>query len=240
MPGKYLPSLKKIFLRSPVYLPKYNNTCFTNANIPDSVTVDEDNPYLKLLTSPLRLDRTRKSLLVPRDFLVRYSIVNDVGGKLWLVPMINTDMKTGFSSTYALNRSLPLKYQKIVNIDLLNENHTVDCLSDVSFKSNTHQIINELYLNRLFQETRNITPSASGQFILLFRKDDKSTSWFKINEKGETIVYLFNIYRGPPMKIPLFNELSKISHNGQIKLNYKNDKKFIELFIKFCMYNSSL
>ncbi|KAH3681328.1 hypothetical protein WICPIJ_007681 [Wickerhamomyces pijperi] len=253
----YLPKLQPKLPQSPIFKERFIKHKLINAQR-DSKTespVSPSNPFLSLLASPLRQDRTRRDIVIPRDLLIKFSIVRDSkegSGKLWMSPDLRGDFpKSSIGSSYFVNRNIAnmslskpelkaVKYEKIANLNLYNDHTVYDTLRDVQWNEDNYRIIDEVYNEMIAEQIQHvrIDDSYTGPEVCINLRPDKMFKFFGADEISGNLV--FNLERMRGRMSNCYALIKKRVGNGdQLVLGFQTaeNKTFIETFVKLYLFH---
>lgn len=185
------------------------------------------NPFALMLASQARVDRDSRILKVPRDLLMKFSIVkNPKDRKLWLVPNIN-DFKSLSSNAYIANKINCIqnkKWQSYVSFEVISNNSNLTTVKDLQFNKNNFKIINEIYIKLITTEINKI-------------KLDREINddYIKLIDKGSK---LFNFNNGIELNLSNVDDQLKVKLLSISKLDCKSDKSLINYLLKYIAYNT--
>jgi hypothetical protein len=240
---KYVPV--KPVLRSPLLTHQHRWSGLAPV-IPQSVVNNAEkvvdlssNPFAQMLASPSRVDRVNKIIIIPRDLLLRFSLVkgpgqgnaSDVKDQLWLVPNVE-QFKSLSSDTYIANGLTQLKgrkWQRFASLEVITNNYNLTSMKDIRYNEQNWKLVNKLYLEVLIQELQGIQPVDDGRAVKIVINEDKL---YKINPQGDIILNLGVI----KLDHPLFEELKSLLQDIN-RISFK-ETKFISYLLKFVTYNT--
>lgn len=206
-------------------------------SIPTNISFNlKSNTYARKLTSDLRNQSGSKGLTVPKDLLVRFSLLQKPeDGSLWLLPFLSPH-KTGVGSGYAPNNK-NLMINKIASFsprEVMTNLSTMTTIKDLQWSKRTDLLLNKMYIDLLIEKMSlvkfNSVEEKIGDLVIYFNKGER----FEVQD-GITYVnlskYQFDCenYKDFKTKLTEINDEKIIvkSHFGP----------FIDLFIKFIFYN---
>lgn len=192
-------------------------------------TMPPKNPFLRALSSPLRVDRSTKLIKVPRDLLMTFSTFkNREDGKLWLIPNVE-GFKSGLSNGYGpnyyswLSRMKAKKWVSLASLELLSNSSNITNIQDVNWNERNPELINELYCKVISQCDYTVIDDTLPMRIVC----DEHHGLLTVS-KDLIIVNLDKV----DLDIGQFKQL-KQELDGQILQN----SKAIDAILKFIAYN---
>lgn len=244
--NEYIPKPPSDEYKSPLFTHFHKwDACekkLSKDSIPTTINFNlQSNPYARKLTSELRQQTGSKGLVIPKDLLIRFSILKKPeDGSLWLIPFLKP-MRTGAGSGYAPNSKAILENKNIKlgtfsPREIMANLSTMTGIKDLQWDKRTDLLVNKLYidlLNEKFEQVKfknePVQPQ-SGDLVININEGEK----FEVKD-GITFVNISKFQFDSPNYDEFLKKLKSIN-NDQIIVN-NHYKPFIDIFIKFIFYN---
>jgi hypothetical protein len=188
------------------------------------------NPFVRALSSPIRVDRTTKLIKIPRAILMTFSLFNNPQDeKLWLIPNVE-GLQSGFSNGYGPNKIKSIQngnktWITMSSLELLMQSSNLTSPGDVKWNPSNWKIVNELYCRMMLKQLESKDESSDSLIIKMNEIDGIIDTYYE-----EIVINLNKI----ELDTPNFLELKSKLHDG---MRIKN-RAFIDTLIKFVSYNS--